>query len=176
MELKLYNKNAMAADIIERGTDENGEISEEALAELQALEIAAEEKTAAIVCILKQWRAEIKTIDETAEAEAARYAAMIKQRESNYKRLATYLFNCIGGNVKTIAGNVSFRKTQTTEIARENVDNFTAWAKENGRTELYTETVKTTVTPNKTAIKEAINNGEEIPFCSVRENLSATVK
>ena len=68
------------------------------------------------------------------------------------------------GKVKTARVSVSIRTTQAVEI-------------EEGASlpEAYT-TVKTTVTPNKVAIKQALLDGVEVPGCSLEARESVSIR
>ena len=68
------------------------------------------------------------------------------------------------GKVKTARVTVSIRTTKAVEIA-EGAD----------LPEAYT-TVKTTVSPNKTAIKDALSAGIEVPGCHIEERESVQIR
>lgn len=175
MEIKLYQYNDLVADVIERNTDpETGVFDEAAIGELDALELSHAEKLRSIVCLMKENKARIEQIKAIAKAEAERYKGMIASLERTNKHIGSYVWNCEGRNVKTDSGNITFRQTQATEVADD--DAFIAWATEHGHNDLLTVNTKTTITPNKTAIKEANAAGADVPFCAVVDNLSAVVK
>ena len=68
------------------------------------------------------------------------------------------------GKVKTARVTVSIRTTQAVEVS-EGAD----------LPEAYT-TVKTTVSPNKVAIKQALLDGVEVPGCHIEERESVQIR
>nr|DAE16566.1 MAG TPA: resistance protein [Podoviridae sp. ctiwu7] len=140
--------------------EETGEIlSADAL---HAVEAQAAEKIEATALYLRELDAEAKAAKDEAERMLARVKSM--QKRSDY--LKTVLLDAIHatGKVKTARVTVSIRKTQA--VAIDEGANLP---------EAYT-TVKTTVSPNKIAIKQALTDGLEVPGCRLEERESVSIR
>lgn len=160
--MKLYEISdaiRQALDHIELD-EETGEIlSADAL---HAVEAEASEKIEATALYLRELDAEAKAAKEEADRMLARVKSM--QKRSDY--LKAMLLDALHatGKVKTGRVTVSIRTTKAVEIA-EGAD----------LPEAYT-TVKTTVSPNKTAIKDALSAGIEVPGCHIEERESVQIR
>lgn len=140
--------------------EETGEIlSSDAL---HAVEAQAAEKIEATALYLRELDAEAKAAKEEADRMLARVKSM--QKRSDY--LKAMLLDALHatGKVKTGRVTVSIRTTKAVEIA-EGAD----------LPEAYT-TVKTTVSPNKVAIKQALLDGVEVPGCHIEERESVQIR
>lgn len=140
--------------------EETGEIlSSDAL---HAVEAQAAEKIEATALYLRELDAEAKAAKEEADRMLARVKSM--QKRSDY--LKSMLLDALHatGKVKTVRVTVSIRTTKAVEIA-EGAD----------LPEAYT-TVKTTVSPNKVAIKQALLDGVEVPGCSLEARESVSIR
>lgn len=140
--------------------EETGEIlSSDAL---HAVEAQAAEKIEATALYLRELDAEAKATKEEADRMLARVKSM--QKRSDY--LKAMLLDALHatGKVKTGRVTVSIRTTQAVEIA-EGAD----------LPEAYT-TVKTTVSPNKVAIKQALLDGVEVPGCHLEARESVSIR
>lgn len=160
--MKLYEISdaiRQALDHIELD-EETGEIlSADAL---HAVEAQAAEKIEATALYLRELDAEAKAAKEEADRMLARVKSM--QKRSDY--LKAMLLDALHatGKVKTGRVTVSIRTTKAVEIA-EGAD----------LPEAYT-TVKTTVSPNKVAIKQALLDGVEVPGCHIEERESVQIR
>lgn len=160
--MKLYQISdaiRQALDHIELD-EETGEIlSADAL---HAVEAEASEKIEATALYLRELDAEAKAAKEEADRMLARVKSM--QKRSDY--LKAMLLDALHatGKVKTGRVTVSIRTTKAVEIA-EGAD----------LPEAYT-TVKTTVSPNKVAIKQALLDGVEVPGCHIEERESVQIR
>ena len=160
--MKLYEISdaiRQALDHIELD-EETGEIlSADAL---HAVEAEASEKIEATALYLRELDAEAKAAKEEADRMLARVKSM--QKRSDY--LKSMLLDALHatGKVKTGRVTVSIRTTKAVEIA-EGAD----------LPEAYT-TVKTTVSPNKVAIKQALLDGVEVPGCHIEERESVQIR
>lgn len=160
--MKLYQISdaiRQALDHIELD-EETGEIlSADAL---HAVEAEAAEKIEATALYLRELDAEAKAAKEEADRMLARVKSM--QKRSDY--LKAMLLDALHatGKVKTGRVTVSIRTTKAVEIA-EGAD----------LPEAYT-TVKTTVSPNKVAIKQALLDGVEVPGCHIEERESVQIR
>jgi hypothetical protein len=160
--MKLYQISdaiRQALDHIELD-EETGEIlSSDAL---HAVEAQAAEKIEATALYLRELDAEAKAAKEEADRMLDRVKSM--QKRSDY--LKAMLLDALHatGKVKTGRVTVSIRTTKAVEIA-EGAD----------LPEAYT-TVKTTVSPNKIAIKQALLDGVEVPGCHLEARESVSIR
>lgn len=160
--MKLYEISdaiRQALDHIELD-EETGEIlSADAL---HAVEAEASEKIEATALYLRELDAEAKAAKDEAERILARVKSM--QKRSDY--LKSRLLEAVHatGKVKTARVTVSIRTTQA--VAVDEGANLP---------EAYT-TVKTTVSPNKVAIKQALLDGVEVPGCHIEERESVQIR
>lgn len=129
---------------------------------LHAVEAEAAEKIEATALYLRELDAEAKAAKDEADRMIARVKSM--QKRSDY--LKSMLLDALHatGKVKTGRVTVSIRTTKAVEIA-EGAD----------LPEAYT-TVKTTVSPNKVAIKQALLDGVEVPGCELIERESVSIR
>lgn len=160
--MKLYEiSDAIRAALDHIDVDpETGEIlSADAL---HAVEAEASDKIEATALYLRELDAEAKAAKDEADRMIARVKSM--QKRSDY--LKSMLLDALHatGKVKTARVTVSIRTTKAVEIA-EGAD----------LPEAYT-TVKTTVSPNKTAIKYALSAGIEVPGCHIEERESVQIR
>lgn len=140
--------------------EETGEIlSSDAL---HAVEAQAAEKIEATALYLRELDAEAKAAKEEADRMLARVKSM--QKRSDY--LKAMLLDALHatGKVKTGRVTVSIRTTQAVSV--DEGANLP---------EAYT-TVKTTVSPNKVAIKQALLDGVEVPGCHIEERESVQIR
>lgn len=160
--MKLYEISdaiRQALDHIELD-EETGEVL--SADELHAVEAEASEKIEATALYLRELDAEAKAAKDEADRMLARVKSM--QKRSDY--LKSMLLDALHatGKVKTVRVTVSIRTTKAVEIA-EGAD----------LPEAYT-TVKTTVSPNKVAIKQALLDGVEVPGCSLEARESVSIR
>lgn len=140
--------------------EETGEIlSSDAL---HAVEAQAAEKIEATALYLRELDAEAKAAKEEADRMLARVKSL--QKRSDYIKAMLLDALHATGKVKTGRVTVSIRTTKAVEIA-EGAD----------LPEAYT-TVKTTVSPNKVAIKQALLDGVEVPGCELIERESVSIR
>lgn len=160
--MKLYQISdaiRQALDHIELD-EETGEILN--ADELHAVEAEAADKIEATALYLRELDAEAKAAKEEADRMIARVKSM--QKRSDY--LKSMLLDALHatGKVKTGRVTVSIRTTQA--VAVDEGTNLP---------EAYT-TVKTTVSPNKVAIKQALLDGVEVPGCELIERESVSIR
>lgn len=160
--MKLYQISdaiRQALDHIELD-EETGEVL--SADELHAVEAEASEKIEATALYLRELDAEAKAAKEEADRMIARVKSM--QKRSDY--IKSMLLDALHatGKVKTVRVTVSIRTTKAVEIA-EGAD----------LPEAYT-TVKTTVSPNKVAIKQALLDGVEVPGCHLEARESVSIR
>ena len=129
---------------------------------LHAVEVEAAEKIEATALYLRELDAEANAAKEEADRMLARVNSM--QKRSDY--LKSMLLEALHatGKVKTARVTVSIRTTQAVQIA-EGAD----------LPEAYTP-AKTTVSPNKVAIKQALLDGVEVPGCGLEARESVSIR
>ena len=160
--MKLYQISdaiRQALDHIELD-EETGEILN--ADELHAVEAEAADKIEATALYLRELDAEAKAAKEEADRMLARVKSM--QKRSDYLKAMLLEALHATGKVKTGRVTVSIRTTKAVEIA-EGAD----------LPEAYT-TVKTTVSPNKVAIKQALLDVLEVPGCHIEERESVQIR
>ena len=147
---------------------ENEEVPEEAIADtLEAITLSIEDKADNIACLLKNLEAEVIAF----KAEEARLAERRKAKEKTYDRIKEYLaenLQRVGlDKLETVRNKITFRKSESVEIGDEIA--FIEWA-ENKRDDLLTYSAPKV---NKTAIKKALKDGDEIVGASIviRQNI-----
>ena len=129
---------------------------------LHAVEAQAAEKVEATALYLRELDAEAKAAKEEADRMLARVKSM--QKRSDYLKAMLLEALHATGKVKTGRVTVSIRTTQA--VAVDEGTNLP---------EAYT-TVKTTVSPNKVAIKQALLDGVEVPGCELIERESVSIR
>lgn len=144
--------------------EETGEVDISLVNALAERQEAWEEKAVAVACVYR-------SLDEDAARvgrEIERLTAMKKRLERERDRVKEGLsaaFTALGvEKVKGMYADISFRASEQTII-----DNADAVPEE------YM-TVKTTYTPNKTAIREAIKAGKEVPGAHLEQRKNIQIK
>ena len=129
---------------------------------LHAVEAEASEKIEATALYLRELDAEAKAAKDEADRMLDRVKSM--QKRSDYIKSMLLDALHVTGKVKTARVTVSIRTTQAVEVSEgANLP------------EAYT-TVKTTVSPNKVAIKQALLDGVEVPGCSLEARESVSIR
>lgn len=166
--MNLYNLTAecksLYDEIIASADDDTGEVD---LSLVTALSVRQEEwndKAIAVACVYR-------ALDEDSARvgrEIERLTAIKKRLERERDRVKEGLANaCNALGVEKVQGmyaNISFRSSEQTVIENEGAipDEYM--------------TVKTTYTPNKTAIKEAIKAGKGVPGAHVEKRKNIQIK
>ena len=158
MTLYEIDQNIMAL------IDEDGEITNpEAFDELQ---ITRSEKLEGIACWIKNLNADIKAIKDEEERLKERRIHLVNKVSS----LSGYLEHALNGEkFSTPRVAISYRTSSAVEITDN--DAFVDWAKSYDPSLLHIK-----AEPNKTAIKNALNGGMEIPLAQIVERKSMQVK
>lgn len=166
--MNLYNLTEECANlydaIIASADDDTGEVD---LSLVNALSVRQEEwndKAIAVACVYR-------ALDEDSARvgrEIERLTAIKKRLERERDRVKEGLANaCNALGVEKVQGmyaNISFRASEQTVIDNE------------GEIPDEYMTVKTTYTPNKTAIKEAIKAGKDVPGAHVEKRKNIQIK
>ena len=152
--MKLYELASEYRSFLE--AVENGEIPEEAIND--TLEAITGEIEVNIACLLKDIDGDIAKI----KAEENNLAERRKQLEKSADRIKQYLSDTLQyleiNKVETARNKITFRKSEAVEVADE--FSFIEWCQKNDKDDLLTYKAPSV---NKTAIKKAINGGDEIP-------------
>lgn len=141
---------------------ETGEFDED---KYNALTQLKENKIEGLICYYK---------NTVADAEALKTQEKIfKERREREERkaesLKAYIARALNGEkFKSDKVEVGYRKSKVVQTAED----FVKWAVEHDRDDLLTYKEPTA---NKTAIKEAINNGEDVP-AEIVENVNLQIK
>lgn len=164
MKLSLYNIQQEYISLAEQIIDNDGLLSEEMEAALQINKDQLENKSQCYGFIVRQLEGECDMIDN----EIKRLEAMKKSRGKTVDRLKESVSKAMQlyeiEKIETPTLKISFRKSESIEIEEESLidEKFM--------------TVKTTKTPNKTAIKEAIKNGEIVLGVTLKQNQNIQFK
>ena len=158
MTLYEIDQNIMAL------IDEDGEITDPEA--FDALQITRSEKLEGIACWIKNLNADIKAIKDEEERLKERRIHLVNKVSS----LSGYLEHALNGEkFSTPRVAISYRTSSAVEIT-DNVA-FVDWAKSYDPSLLHIK-----AEPNKTAIKNALNGGMEIPLAQIVERKSMQVK
>lgn len=164
MKLRLYNIQQEYISLAEQIIDNDGLLSEEMEAALQINKDQLENKSQCYGFIVRQLEGECDMIDN----EIKRLEAMKKSRGKTVDRLKESVSKAMQlyeiDKIETPTIKISFRKSESIEIEEESLID-----------EKYM-TVKTTKTPDKKAIKEAIKAGEIVLGVTLKENQNIQFK
>lgn len=162
MGMSLYEIDSRLVAAFDAAVDtETGEVlSEDALDEFHAMQMAWDDKVENIALWIKNLTAEAKAIKEEQDALAARRKAI----EAKGDRLLRYLSGYLNGaKFETAKVKVSWRKSESVQI-----DDISAIPEE------YLKYAAPTA--NKTDIKAAIKAGKEIPGAQIVVNQNMSIK
>lgn len=159
MNMKLYQiDQAIENFLINNVDEETGEILN--FEELEALQIAREDKLEAIACAYKNLIAEAEAIKSEKENLSLRQKRTEREAE-NCKKYLEYALQ--GEKLKTAKVSVSYRKSEVVIL-------------QNG-IKLSNEYLTYKLPePNKTAIKNALKTGLIIDGCSLEQKLNIQIK
>jgi hypothetical protein len=146
--------------------DENGELDEQALVKLDAMETAIEEKAIALACYIKNVDAERKAIEDAKKAMAEREKRLDKRVESLTNYLQTNMERC---GISEITRSPFF--TIKLKKCPLSVDIFD----ESALPDDY-KSRKEVVTIDKMKIKTEINMGVIIPGAQLKQNLRLEIR
>lgn len=141
---------------------ETGEIED--IARFDELQMERTQKVENIACYFKNLVAEAKAMKEE-EANLAQRRKAVENKAERIKNLLIYALN--GKKFESPKVRCSYRKAKSVQVD----DDFVAWAQEHADDLL---TFKPT--PNRTAIKAALEEGREIEHAEIVTNESLQVK
>ena len=147
---------------------ENGDIPEEAISDtLEAIKGTLEDKADNVACVIKNLLAEI----EAMKVEEDRLKERREQKERRAKSMKAYLTDTLlhaGINkIESARNKITFRKSESVVIDDESA--FVACAPSSLLT--YKDP-----SPNRTAIKEALKNGEEVFHVHIETKQNIQIK
>lgn len=158
--MTLYEINQKILDAVAYGCDpETGEIVDST--ELDALQMAKDEKIENILLLIKDMRAEQAALKNEIDA--------LSNRMRSTGNRETWLVNYVGAildgdKYKSSKCSVSYRKSQSVNV----------FDPESLPEEYFR--VKVTKEPNKIALKDALKSGEEIPGAVLEDCQSMIIK
>ena len=162
--MNLYEINRDIENFAFEIDEETGEVLN--ADELDALQIERDTKIENIALYIKNLNALAADI----KAEKDNLDARMKAVERKADGLKHYLASALNGSkFETARCKVSYRKSKQVVLAGE----FEEWARENAPELL---SVKTTYTPSKTAIKEAMMEGKAVKYATLVENTNLVLK
>lgn len=163
--MKLWEiKNEIEKCFTETVDEETGEILDEVnLAYLEELQMAFDDKIDNICCLIKNLDAEVKAF----KTEESNLKKRRMQKENASQRLKDYVKAVLNGQkFESVRSKISYKTSKSTEVDMDLFMN-------NKDYDLY---VKTEITPNKTAIKKALEDGKELIGAEIVENQSMIIK
>ena len=156
----LFNIDAELYEVYSEIENNGGEMSPELEAALEITEAERMTKGEGYVYVIKQ----LKSQADLLKAEAKRLQEIAKQYENSADKLADRLLQSViaHGQIKTAFVTISTRKSKSVSITDESL--------------LKAEYLRIKTEPNKTAIKEALESGEEVQGALIVENYSLNIR
>ena len=163
MEKSLYVIKEEYLDLISQIEQAEGELTPELENALTINKAELEVKSIAYVEVIKQRESFNARIDE----EIKRLQAIKKANDNLVLRLKNNLLNAVNmfGNFEAGFLKLSTRKSKSVEV---NIDT-------NDLPKEF-KSIKVTEAPDKTAIKKAIESGQEVDGCRIVENINLSIK
>ena len=159
--MNLYEINNAITQVIAEYTDESGEITEQGLEALSALEMAKTEKIEGVALWVKDLTAE----NEAMKAEIETFRARLKTNEGKIDTLKAWLTTATDGvKFSTPRCQVSFRSSTAVEIL--DMDKIP---------EGFTR-IKTEISPDKVKIKAVLQSGGMVEGARLKNNKNVIVK
>lgn len=160
----LFEINQAMMDAWEAALDpETGELDADALTAFEQLQMDQHTKRENIACWIKNLRSDAEAIKTEAKTMADRAKSCERKADSLTRYLAADLN---GEKFQTAKVAVSWRRSVSVEIDEAEVPELP---------EQYIRT-KTTIEPDKTAIKDALKAGEVIEGCRLVERNNISIK
>ena len=138
---------------------------------LDGMEIAIQEKAESVALYIKNLDYEIKAIKN----EKSRLDARLKSKEKSCKNMLEYLKNCLEAaklkKIETPRAAISIRNNpESVDITDEK--SFIGWAQDNNDDLLRYKDPEV----NKTAVKQLLKAGEEVPFAKLIRTKTLNIK
>jgi hypothetical protein len=162
--MKIYEIPGALRELLDRldADPDTGEVDGEALAAYAEYNAAAAEKLEGTACYVRELKAEAGAI----KAEEERLAKRRKALENKSERLKNYMMpalEAMGGKVKGVMASVRIGKSQAVTVF--DIDALPDAFKH----------VKTTIDPDKVALKKALKSGEVIPGAALEDRQSVVI-
>lgn len=156
----LFNINAELYEVYNEIENNGGEMTPELEATLEITEAERLTKGEGYVYVIKQLRSQSDMI----KSEIKRLQELAKRYENSADTLADTLLQSVvaHGQIKTAFVTISSRKSKSVTITDESL--------------LGAEFMRIKTEPNKTAIKEAIEAGQEVQGALIVENYSLNIR
>lgn len=156
----LYEINAMLQSLFDSSVNEDGEIDEEALAQIEGLQLDRQTKIENIACMIKNLRSDAEQI----KAEAKKLSERAKTAENKAERLKNYLMmNLNGEKFNSPRAQIYFQNRTGLKFD------------ESALPKKYLVKV-TSYEPDKTAIKEALAEGKTVRGAYMETKQSLVIK
>jgi hypothetical protein len=156
----LFNIDAELFQVYNEIENNGGEMTPDLEAALEISEAERLTKGEGYVYVIKQ----LKSQSELLKAEAKRLLEIAKQYENSADKLADRLLQSViaHGQIKTAFVTISSRKSKSVHLTDEKL--------------LPAEFLRIKTEPNKTAIKEALESGQEVQGALIVENYSLNIR
>ena len=156
----LFNIDAELYEVYNEIENNGGEMTPELEATLEITEAERLTKGEGYVYVIKQLRSQSDMI----KSEIKRLQELAKRYESSADKLADTLLQSVvaHGQIKTALVTISSRKSKAVSITDESL--------------LQAEYLRIKTEPNKTAIKEALESGQEVQGALIVENYSLNIR
>lgn len=156
----LFNIDAELYEVYSEIENNGGEMTPELEAALEITEAERITKGEGYVYVMKQLRSQADLL----RAEAKRLTDLAKQYENSAEKLGDKLLQSViaHGQIKTAFVTISTRKSKSVSITDESLLEADFW--------------RIKAEPNKTAIKEAIEAGQEVAGALIVENYSLNIR
>jgi hypothetical protein len=156
----LFNIDAELYEVYNEIENNGGEMTPELEATLEITEAERMTKGEGYVYVIKQLRSQADMI----KSEIKRLQELAKRYESSADKLADTLLQSVvaHGQIKTALVTISSRKSKSVSITDESL--------------LQAEYLRIKTEPNKTAIKEALESGQEVQGALIVENYSLNIR
>lgn len=165
--LKCYEIPQLFRDVLERAIDpDNGEITELGLTELRSLTVATGAATLNLACYIRELELESDSIKIVANAMAERATKLLKQADI----LRTYLMDALDA-----AGLEKAKDDRITISVRYNPPSVNITSAEM-IPEKYLRIIPEKREPDKALIKITLNNGDDVPGCSLVQQRRIAIK
>jgi len=156
----LFNIDAELYEVYNEIENNGGEMTPELEATLEITEAERMTKGEGYVYVIKQLRSQADMI----KSEIKRLQELAKRYENSADKLSDTLLQSViaHGQIKTALVTISSRKSKSVSITDEAV--------------IPAEFLRIKTEPNKTAIKEAIESGQEVQGALIVENYSLNIR
>lgn len=162
--MKIYEIPSTLRDLLDRldADPDTGEVDGDALAAYAEYQGQAAEKLEGTACYCRELNAEAEAI----KAEEERLAKRRKSLENKSERQKAYMMpalEAMGGKVKGVMASLRISKTQAVTVF------------DLGALPDAFKHVKTTIAPDKVALKKALKSGEVIPGAALEDRQSVVI-